>query len=186
MEKIFVNKLFKTLIDFNFFFFEKKILKNKRIINKIHQAKILKQSYALLEPAEIIKSLKQTLRFLHYLNKQQNKKLNICFKNVYFFRWFQFLLKKNNINRINLTKNLFLKSSKDLNVIFSIGFNYNNYRFTRIIKKLFSEKYFLINRIDSNVFKNDLGIYRFFNDINSWKKVLLLFIFIKTLYKKNN
>lgn len=188
MQKSFNTTLFRALLDFNLFLQKSKVSSkfNKHLKKSFYPKGFNSTQMFILEPVQLIKSLKQTIRLLQHLKNQPNPILYINSSERILSEWIQFLLekKKNSLNNniIAFKTNTFLKKNNHSNLFFSIGLNKNSFD----IKKLFFDDIFLINILNQYKNNNDFGLYYFQNNINDWKKIIFLFILLKQTYKKIN
>jgi hypothetical protein len=178
-------QLVESLLKFDFFFLESKSLNKKnRYIKSCTQFHKLDQvNYKLLSPEESIKMFKQSLRILQFLQGSNNSTLYLNFKNINFSDLMNFLLKdailtKNNtVTTRKISKNSLLNKSVNSAFFFDFINKSKNY------KTLFSNDLYLINEINTFIERNDFGVYKTFNSSNNWKRVVLYYLLLKSVYQ---
>jgi hypothetical protein len=180
------SNLLKFLIDFDFLILDKQSHNGQKFNSRYSKLELnfyKKTNTLYLDPIELIKTLKQTIRILQYLKKQKNPVLHLCSENTYILESFQLLLSKKNktLENFIFNKSIFLKNSKKFaNCKFLIG---DVVYKKGIYEKIFKDKNFLINSINANNIFNDYGTYRLYNNISSWKKIVFIALLIKNFYK---
>jgi hypothetical protein len=184
MERSSNLKLFQLLLNFNFFFLEsKKNLKSYSIIKKkIRLKRVNKLSSVVLNPVVLMKSIKQLIRVFQYLKKKDNSLLHIEFKNPYSLIWMRYLLNKNKnySKNIFLRKNPYIQKSDKLQALLSLGTR----RKKNVFKNLLFENVLITYLVNSSSNKNDFGVYKLYNELNNWKKMIFFFLLIKTILLK--
>ena len=134
---------------------------------------------------ELLKSIKRFLRSFQFLDKLKKKKtlLYICIANPQYIKFFNILFKKYNINiSLNISTllpGLSLKESELKSILILDKFlSANNY------KNLNFYQFFLVQEINSFNKVNNSGSYKIYNNLNDFKKLLFLGIFLLQIFKK--
>lgn len=176
----------KFLIDFDFLILDKFThKKNKLRCHKIELNLINNTGFTCLDPIESIKGLKQSIRILQYLKNSKNSILYIQSDNDYIVNFLNLLLLNNNkFKNIKIIKTnsaaICENFNNNANALFLVGkTNYNK----DIYEKNFYKKIFLINDISTINRNKDVGIYKLYNNLFNWKKILFLSLLIKNIYK---
>ena len=184
----FINKVQKSLL-YNLIIFDFIFLTNynKKISNSITKKYFIskKLSVACLDVLELLKSIKRFLRLYQFLKKWDGKKtlLYICIDNPIYIKFLTVLFKKYNLN-INLSITPLLPG---------LSFRVNELKSVLILDKLLSNKnyknlnfyqFFLVQEINSYNNKNNTGVYKIYNNLYDFKKLLFLGIFLLQVFKK--
>ena len=179
--------LYKSLIESDFILLNNSYNKN---IAYLQQETVLnsQKKISALNILQLIKSIKQFIRTIQFLQKQKNPCLHIIVENKQHF----FLLKQYfNDNplkfSINLQNSFLLKKKNSLNstqMIFSFEQEYsiNN---LKTLKRLFSDNIFLIQKINSRIETNNWGTYKIYNDLFDFKKIIFLIILLEQSLNAN-
>ena len=171
--------LLKNLIKSNFFFLESHFLKinQNRSLNKKFNIKTFdKQIHVnILDPLEVIKSLKQMIRVLQYLKKDKKSFLNLEFENSFYSELLKSLSKKKPFFNKNVIydKKVLLQPTKNSKASLVIG---------SMTQNLLNKGFFLITEINAQKNNSNLGFYKIYNSINDWKKFIFLILLIKNIY----
>jgi hypothetical protein len=157
-------------------------LKSKIKINSLYK-------FNILNILELNKTLKQFSRLLLFLKQQ--KKTNYCiyilvedkYLNVLLTTIFQELSIKLPIV-VSETLPIIQSNSDKINIMLILGnlsYNYKNI----IENKLFFNKIFLINKFNTKSENDFNGIYKIYNDITDFKKIIFLVILMSKILNKN-
>ena len=157
-------------------------LKSKIKINSLY-------NFNILNILELNKTLKQFSRLLLFLKQQ--KKTEYCiyilvedkYLNVLLTTIFQDLAIKLPIV-ISEALPIIKSDSEKINVMLILGnlsYNYKNF----VENKLFNNKIFLVNKFNTKSEKVFNGIYKIYNDINDFKKIIFLVILMSKVLNKN-
>jgi hypothetical protein len=157
-------------------------LKSKIKINSLYK-------FNILNILELNKTLKQFSRLLLFLKQQ--KKTDYCiyilvedkYLNVLLTTIFQELSIKLPIV-VSETLPIIQSNSDKINVMLILGnlsYNYKNI----IENKLFFNKIFLINKFNTKSENDFNGIYKIYNDITDFKKIIFLVILMSKILNKN-
>ena len=184
----FNNKIQKSLlynlIIFDFIFLTNYTKKTSNLAAKKYQ--ISKKIYVTrLAILELLKSIKRFLRSFQFLNKWKDKKtlLYICVDNPQYIKFLNILFEKYNLNIALNIGTLLPGSSLKSNELKSIlvldkFLSNNNY------KNLNFYQFFLIQEINSFNNINNSGTYKIYNNLQDFKKLLFLGIFLLQIFKK--
>ena len=186
--KGFNNKIQKSLlynlIIFDFIFLTNYTKKTSNLaVKKYHVSK--KLYVVRLAILELLKSIKRFLRSFQFLNKWKDKKtlFHICIDNPHYIKILNVLFEKYNLNTtLNISTLLpgaSLKSNELKSILILDKFlSTNNY------KNLNFYQFFLIQEINSFNTVNNSGAYKVYNNLNDFKKLLFLGIFLLQILKK--
>jgi hypothetical protein len=181
MKKSINLELYKSIIDSDFLLLNKSSVTNSFYIK--NRISINKNTCLIsLNIFELVKSLKQFIRVLQFLKKQDNSTLNIIVQDKQVSLLLKELLKdynerivisfgfsyKENVNKEKIEMYLVLESILSKNQLF---------------RHLFNNNIFLISTINPIYEFNNHGIYKIFNDLNDLKKLIFLVSLIKKIYK---
>ena len=177
--------LLNSLIESDFLF-----LKNYYFLKNINALNVFllnnKNYVTILNPLEALKTLKQYIRLIQFFKKQKNPVFNFFVQtraqksiiNNYillnklllkFKTSFKFLVLKGNKTKSQLLLSLQQSLSKNLNL-------YNT---------LINEQIFLIQEFNSSQDKKNLGIYKIYNNIVDYKKLIFLLVILGQVWNKN-
>ena len=137
---------------------------------------------ASLDLHELVKTLKQTLRLIQFINNKDKNQLLIHGSNKQYLNLLSLELssfqKKVTINeRFTKTSNVDNISQLLLLLEDSLGNK------KRILKKLFEDQIFLINKINSKVEINNWGTYKVNNELDDFKKLIFIIVLLKHVLK---
>ena len=134
---------------------------------------------------ELLKSIKRFLRSFQFLNKWKKEEVlfHINISNLQYIKFLNILFKKYNLNTTLNISSIFPGLNIDIKKIKSIlvldkHLSENNY------KKLNFNKFFLVQEINSFNNINNFGSYKVYNNINDFKKLLFLGVFLLQIFKK--
>jgi hypothetical protein len=176
------NLLLKSVINSDFLFLESVINKDLRHIKYKLNSQGLKVSS--LDLFETLKSLKQLIRSLKFLSNQENHILHIWFEKKQYVRIIDSLINKRTFKSALSIKSPFSQVTKNLyknHLLFLLNEPIKNDK--QKLKQLLNEKIFLINKVNLKLEKNNWGSYKIYNEVNSFKKFLFLFIIIDLIFK---
>lgn len=156
-------------------------LKSKTKINSLY-------NFNILDILELNKTLKQFSRLLLFLKQQQKDSciyilVEDKYLNVFLTTVFQGLALKLPIV-VSETLPLIKPNDNKTNVMLVLGglsYNYKNL----IENKLFLNKVFLINKFNTKSENDFNGVYKIYNDINDFKKIIFLVILMSKVLNKN-
>jgi hypothetical protein len=178
------NDLFlKSLINSEFLLLDQKLKTNLRTIKSFKKTKYSTSSLTFLDPLETTKTVKQLIRMLQYLKKQNSSFLHLIVENKQNLELAQNFFKTFPINLpVLIDENLPTKniSSSTLQMLFLLNFSLNNRE--TLFKRIFDKNIFLINKVNSKLEKNNWSTYKIYNDLSDFKKIIFLLVIIqKTL-----
>lgn len=184
----FNNKIQKSLlynlIIFDFIFLTNYTKKTSNLAAKKYH--VSKKLYVVrLEILELLKSLKRFLRSFQFLNKWKDKNtlFYIALENPQYIQFLNVLFEKYNLNTtLNISAilpGLSLKYNELKSILILDKFISNN-----SYKNLNSYQIFLIQEINSFNNVNNSGAYKVYNNLNDFKKLLFLGIFLLQILKK--
>jgi len=176
--------LLKNLIDSDFLILQSKNqLFNSRYTHLKYNSYKTIAPFLVMDPIEIIKELKQTIRILQFLRKQNKKMLTFYSENQDQIDFVKSFFDKNNSfsHPISFrTKCFHYKTLKKTSQVHFILGNFFNFA---LINKLFSSNSILINKINYNREIHNLGTYKIHNDLANFKKLTFLIILLKKFYQ---
>lgn len=161
MKKINNTNFIKELIDSDFLILNKN--KNFEVLNLMELNKELKQFIRLLQflvdtkfPLYIIVNNKNTVNFINSFFEKFSTKIEI-------------------IVQTSITKK---SKNSGLLLILEESTSIKN---EVLLKKLFRNNFFLVNKMNSKIEKEFLGFYKIFNEINDIKKLVFLLTLIRNI-----
>lgn len=183
MKKFFKTSLYNSLLTSDFFLLNSPNLnKNNSFINHNISAKTVMQS---LNFYDLIKSIKQLIRLLHFLKQNKLHCIYIKVDNKYHY----YLLKQFLISypcphlNIKIQDTLSFKPQRAKTLSFLILLENNQSLLDKnLFKRLYNNNIFLINKINSKVEYNNGGTYKIYNDLLDFKKVIFLITLINTIF----
>jgi len=181
------NLFLKSLIESDFLLVDQKSKKDLRHIKSFNKNK--DSSLLFLDPLETVKTVKQLIRLLQFLKKQNSSVLHLLVENKQYLELAETFFKPTQTSSLpvlvkeNLPSKSF--SSSTLQLLILLNFSLNNKETT--FKRIFDKNIFLINKINAKFEKNNWGTYKIYNDLSDFKKLVFLLIIIQqTLIKKNS
>ena len=185
---LFNNKIQKSLIYnliiFDFIFLSNYTKSSSNFIFKKYQAS--KKLYIVrLAIFELLKSIKRFLRSFQFFNKWDKKItfLHICIDNLDYINFLNILFEKYNLNttlNINILLPRVNLKSKELKSILILDKLLSNNDY----KSLNFNQFFLVNEINSFSNLNNCGVYKIYNNVNEFKKLMFLGVFLLQIIKK--
>jgi len=181
------NLFLKSLIESDFLLVDQKSKKDLRHIKSFNKNK--DSSLLFLDPLETVKTVKQLIRLLQFLKKQNSSVLHLLVENKQYLELAETFFKPTQTNSLPVLvkENLPSKgfSSNTLQLLILLNFSLNNKETT--FKRIFDKNIFLINKINAKFEKNNWGTYKIYNNLSDFKKLVFLLIIIQqTLIKKNS
>lgn len=178
------KSLVYNLIAFDFIFLTSSIKKTSNLATKKY--KVSKKLYVVrLAIFELLKSIKRFLRSFQFLNTWKDKKtlFYICIDNPQYIQFLNILFEKYDLNTTLNISSLLPEGSLKSNELKSIlildkfisSSNYKNLNFYQ---------FFLVHEINSFNNINNSGAYKVYNNLNDFKKLLFLGIFLLQILKK--
>ena len=186
--KLFNNKIQKSLIYnliiFDFIFLSNYTKTSSNLISKKYQAS-KKLHIVRLAIFELLKSIKRFLRSFQFFNKWDKKVtfLHICIDNLEYINFLNILFEK---YKLNTTLNISILLPR-------VEFKSNEFKSILILDKLLSindykslsfNQFFLVNEINSLNNVHNCGAYKIYNNVNEFKKLMFLGVFLLQILKK--
>jgi hypothetical protein len=170
--------LLNSLIESDFLLFKNYyFLKN---INALNVFNVTNKNYVtILNPLEALKTLKQFIRLIQFFKKRKNPILNFFVQNraqksiIHNFILFNKLILKFKTS----FKFLVLKENK-INSQLLLSLNQSLSKNLNLYKTLINEHIFLIQEINPNLNEKNLGLYKMYNSVSDYKKLLFLLIIL--------
>ena len=178
--------LFKNFVETEFLLLSSRLEHNERKFNFGLALNNLdgKTSFSL-DIFELVKTLKQLIRILQFLNKQTNKQLSICSSTKYVACFLE-LYRKDHITNsfVTIENNLSrVKSySKGVQCFMLLEEPLDNK--TSVLRKLIEKNIFIVSKINAKVELNSNGTYKVYNDLLNFKKLTFLIALIHIILKK--
>ena len=188
MKKIINKALLKSIINSDFFLIKNKINNNNNIYLDKKSNITKTKSLSSLDVFELLKSLKQFIRILQFLVKNrgylhisvENKQHSFLLKQFILENNFKIDIKINNLSSLK-SQDGFVTKSKVFLVLGSDSFMTKE----NVFNKLNIEKFFLFSKINTNIETNNLGVYKIYNDLFDFKKIIFIIVLINEVLKKN-
>lgn len=184
----FNNKIQKSLlynlIIFDFIFLTSFTKRTSNLVAKKYR--ISKKLYIVrLAIFELLKGIKRFLRLFQFLNKWEDQKalFYICITNPQYIKFLNSLVQKYDLNiSLNISSLLPRLHSKtsELKSILILDTLLSNNSY----KSLNFSQFFLVQEINSFNSVNNSGAYKVYNNLNDFKKLLFLGIFLLQVFKK--
>jgi hypothetical protein len=172
--------LLKGLIESDFLLVNKNLNKKSRFLKSNLNINGSKINY--LDSFETLKTLKQFIRILQYLQNNDKNVIHLVVKNKQFIKIAELFFKNKRFN-ININDSSNIKKS-NLENQFLILFDYINNN-SLLLKKLFDKNIYLVNKVNTKFEQNNWGTYKIFNELDDFKKFLFFIVLIElTLNKK--
>ena len=172
--------LLKGLIESDFLLINKNLKKKSRFLKSNLNINGSKINY--LDSFETLKTLKQFIRILQYLQNNDKNVIHLVVKNKQFIKIAESFFKNKRFN-ININDSSNIKKS-NLENQFLILFDYINNN-SLLLKKLFDKNIYLVNKVNTKFEQNNWGTYKIFNELDDFKKFLFFIVLIElTLNKK--
>lgn len=186
MKKLNLNFL-KTLIETDFALISSS--KNFRASNLHDTDSILgskngKNKIVSLNLQELVKSLKQTLRLIQFINSKHKSQVSISTSNKQHLTLLSSELenfqKKGKVRiEEKLGKTKAIESVVQLLLVLE-DFTGDK---KKIIKRFLEDKIYLVNKIDSQIEVKNQGVYKIRNSLNDFKKIVFLTVLLQEALK---
>jgi hypothetical protein len=178
--------LFKNLVETEFLLLSNRLDHNERKFNFGLALNSLDGKISLsLDVFELVKTLKQLIRILQFLNKQTDKQLNICSSTKYVSSFLE-LYKKNHITtsfiKIESNSSKVKNYSKGVQCFMLLEEPLDNK--TSVLRKLIEENIFIVSKINARVELSSNGTYKVYNDLLNFKKLTFLIALVHIILKK--
>jgi hypothetical protein len=178
--------LYKSLINSEFLITSNENISNNHYTVK-NQSKLNRNFFFFtLEPVYVLKVIKQFLKILIFLKNKKSTLYFIIEDNQQFdiIKYLiQIPLKKKSNLEIIIENSFNFKISNFSNIQFLICFNSKKFiGKPNFIKKIVRSRIFLIFKVNSILETDTAGIYKLFNSISDFKKVIFLASLIKRIF----
>lgn len=179
MKKKINTSLLRSIIETDFALLSKCLKENSRSLDlavSIKDDKMLR----VLDIFELAKNLKQFVRVIQFLKRQDSKSMYVCSSNKQILGILNKYLEENKDKQFIKVQSNFAKingkfdSVQSLLVLEEPLVSHNN-----VFKKLFEKNILLVNKINSIVENNNYGTYKIYNEILDLKKLIFLIVVIK-------
>jgi hypothetical protein len=181
MKKKISNTLFRSVLETEFFLLSSN---SKKSSSSTFGVSTSKSKVLLMELFELIKTLKQLIRTMQFLNEQQQKKLMLHSSNKNTLGFLRLYL-----NELHLNQSVHLQSQ-----FFKVNFNS---KFTQVLLLLegflkenpanfLKKNISVIGKINSKSEPKNFGIYKVHNDISNYKKLAFIVALLHQIFEKNN
>lgn len=154
----------------------KKISRSLKLSAKLRQNDTLR----VLDIFELIKNIKQFVRIIQFLKRQNHKDMYVCSSNKHALGILNKCLKGNSNQDFIQIQNNFAKIKGKLDSIQSLLVleePLNSHH--NVFKKLFEKNILVVNKINSISEQNNYGTYKMYNEILDFKKLIFLIVLIK-------
>ena len=187
MKKKINIKLLKSIIETDFLLFTGTMNMNLKTLKYYNNFNSGKDVIYTLEAFELIKTLKQFVRFLQFLNSHQSKCLHICSSSKQILGFLSRYIEENSLRDLITIQNNFTKiksNSTELESLLLLEEPLKAHK--NIFKKLFEEDILVVNKINSKIERNNFGTYKIFNNMLDFKKLVFLIVLINRILLKKN
>lgn len=173
MQKRVNTILFKNLLETEFLILSSRVDNNAPKFNSGVGVNRLDCKAALaLDVFELVKSLKQLVRLLQFLVKQEIKRLSLCIPNRYILSFFELHRKERFLNDLVQLENDSSRIKKHcggvhLLILVEEFLKSNIAAFQKFLEK----DIFLINKINSFLESSHGGTYKVYNEVSGFKKL---------------
>jgi hypothetical protein len=128
-----------------------------------------------LDLQELIKNLKQTVRLLQFVRSKDLNQIYICSSNKQHLNLLGSELdgfqKKGKVTVGSRLEKVYPVSNSS-QLLLLLENTLGNKK--RIFKKLFEDKIYLVNKVNSKIESNSWGTYKIYNDLQDFKKLIFL------------
>lgn len=185
MKKRIDINLLKSILETDFALLSKNINSNSRFL-KIGVSLKKEEMLSVLDIFELIKNLKQFVRVIQFLKRQDSKNMYICSSNKQILSILNKYLEESEIKNFLKIQSNFAKIENKHNSVQSLLIleePLNAHK--NVFKKLFEKNILIVNKINSIIEQNNYGTYKIYNEIIDFKKMIFLIILIKQIVLKN-
>lgn len=140
----------------------------------------------VLDIFELVKNLKQFIRIIQFLKRQNHKNMYVCSSNKQILGILNKYLEENDNKDFIKIQNNFAKIKKKLDSVQSLLVlqePLNSHH--NVFKKLFEKNILIVNKINSISEQNNYGTYKMYNEIIDFKKLVFLIVLIKQTISTN-
>lgn len=186
MRKKLNSTLLKNLLETEFLMLSSKSKKNASKFEVGVSLSALESTNTLsLDVFELVKTLKQLVRALQFLNKQKNKRLTICLPVKNTFSFLELYQKESLLSSlVKLESDLgrVKKYNKGVHSLMLLEEALRNKNST--FNKLIEQDVLIVNKVNSFKELNHNGTYKVYNDVFDFKKLAFLTSLINNVLKK--
>jgi hypothetical protein len=149
---------------------------NKKLINSFAK----KKPFLLLNPLELIKSIKQVIRLMQFVKTLPNGLMTIMFNKNYHVRLVNaFLLDILSADKqVIFVKKKLTNATRKTSCVFLVDTKHD----FRTYSKIFQEHTLLLCEINTMISKNDAGSYKIFNNLKDLQKFAFFIALIKSIF----
>ena len=170
-------KLIKRLINLN-------LLVINPLYDVSNQYSLAKLNFIFIDPLDYIKTLKQFIRSLQFLNYLHSSILYLEIDNNKFEN-FVSLLQQNSSKKYKIRYlDTVRKKKKNFYSAIYIYLKQNIFA-SEYFKTLFKKQFYIIYSVNTNFEKNKLGFYKFYSEFDEIKKLTFLISILKNFYNKS-
>jgi hypothetical protein len=140
----------------------------------------------VLDIFELVKNLKQFIRIIQFLKRQDHKNMYVCSSNKQILGILNKYLENSDSKDFIKVQNNFAKIGKKSNFVQSLLIlqePLNSHH--NVFKKLFEKNILIVNKINSISERNNYGTYKIHNEIIDFKKLVFLIVLIKQTISTN-
>lgn len=186
MKKNTTLALYNSLVQSDFFLLNTNSLKNIPYVNTRTNLKTL-INFSALELVTLLKSVKQFIRLLQFLQNDFQGVLYIFVENKHYLNLLKEFFVEYPLNiQINIEQTLpVIHSGVSQKAQMILVLNNCDTNADKVLKKLYKNNIFLINKMNSKLETNNRGTYKIYNDLFDYKKILFLAVLINQVLKKN-
>jgi len=179
MKKLVNSQLIKNLIDTDFLFLESKNKKSSHLLNSLKSDTLFQN---VLDPVELIPSLKQIIKLIVYIKKNNFKRLIVKVDNKqHYFLLKEYLMEHPTNFNIQIQNSFFKDNlcNEDKKIVLFLDRKHPK----NSIERLFSKKILLNIKINSKIEQNNFNSYKLYNDLFDIKKIIFLITLLHKLLK---
>ena len=179
MKKEININLLKSIIETDFALLTGNLKSNSRSLKlgvKLKKDDMLR----VLDIFELIKNIKQFIRIVQFLKRQNSKNMYVCSSNKQILGILSKYLEENDTKDFIRIQNNFAKIKGKLDSVQSLLIleePLNSHH--NVFKKLFEKNILIVNKINSISEQNNYGTYKMYNEIFDFKKLVFLIVLIK-------
>lgn len=179
------HKLFNSLLQSDFCLFQKKSVKQTSFTNsivKLNSSKCINS----LDLLQISKSLKQLVRLFQFLKSQKKSQLLLWVDNKQHQHLLNELLKTTPQQNCTFQIELDLFRNKEFTNVSQvlIALNQTLNANKKTLKYLFEQNILLLTKINSSIENNNLNMYKIFNDLSDFKKLVFIVALIEQILNR--
>jgi hypothetical protein len=181
MKKKVSNTLLRSVLETEFFLLSSN-LKNSN--SSVLGISINKSKTLVIESFELIKSLKQLIRTMQFLDEQNQKKLILHSSNKNVLGFLHLYLNELHLSQFVNVQNQFLK----------VNFNPKSTQVLLLLEKFLKESsanflqknISVVSKINSKLESKNSGTYKVHNDVSNYKKLAYIVTLLHQIFKNEN